>query len=237
MGSTVSSSLRLQMARTVKGIAEKLREACPEESIAVLTRTTAEASAYSWVAKKYGLILSTVHKFKGLEADNVILNVSKWCFPLIHRDWVYNRILGASIDSITDEEHRLLYVGLTRARKRLYLLSVSPDETSPFIDGSSIEKISERLDSSKVNDYSAPDGTVFVLVSGKTYPHVDDFHQWRFRFEPSMKSWLRTFPDRQSFDDFRKESPWLRNPRITVLTADSMQKIQELYSSSQKKRR
>ena len=175
--------------------------------------------------------------FKGLEADNVILNVSKWCFPLIHRDWVYNRILGASIDSITDEEHRLLYVGLTRARKRLYLLSVSPDETSPFIDGSSIEKISERLDSSKVNDYSAPDGTVFVLVSGKTYPHVDDFHQWRFRFEPSMKSWLRTFPDRQSFDDFRKESPWLRNPRITVLTADSMQKIQELYSSSQKKRR
>ena len=228
-GSTVSQFLKLQIVPTVKGIAEKLREQYPDESIAVLTRTTAELAAYAKTARKLNLILSTVHKFKGLEADNVILNVSEWCYPLIHPDWIYNRILGTSVRTITDEDRRLLYVGMTRARKRLYLLAGGIDDISPFIDDSGIEEISELLGRNEMNGWSAAAGAVFVLIAGDTYPHIDEFHRWKFRFEPSMKSWLRTFPDLRAFNDFIRLSGWLRDPDIAVLSADSMERIEELY--------
>ena len=234
VGSTVSQFLKLQIVPTVKGIAENLRKQHPDESIAVLTRTTAELSAYAKTARKLNLILSTVHKFKGLEADNVILNVSEWCFPLIHPDWIYNRILGTSVRTITEEDRRLLYVGITRARKRLYMLAGGIDDISPFVDDSGIMGCSERLMSSEVNDYRAAAGSVFVLIAGDTYPHIDEFHRWKFRFEPSMKSWLRTFPGTAAFNDFLRQSAWLHDPDMAVMAADSMEKIEELYRTWQK---
>jgi DNA helicase-4 len=47
------------------------------------------------------LASSTVHSFKGLEKDAVILiDVTDKCFPLIHPRWRFSRILGESIEKI-----------------------------------------------------------------------------------------------------------------------------------------
>jgi superfamily I DNA/RNA helicase len=52
--------------------------------------------------------LSTIHGSKGAEADNVIL---------------FTDVSGATYENITrDSEHRVWYVGMTRARKRLYIV-------------------------------------------------------------------------------------------------------------------
>ena len=57
--------------------------------------------------------VSTIHAAKGGEADNVILVLDN-----------ANKIRQAVMRSITksDEEHRVWYVGTTRAKKNIYLL-------------------------------------------------------------------------------------------------------------------
>ncbi|MEL6301332.1 MAG: ATP-dependent helicase [Pseudomonadota bacterium] len=61
------------------------------------------------------LILSTVHSAKGQEWDSVyILNVTDGNFP---------SEFAAGDDRALDEERRLLYVAMTRAKKRLHLMA------------------------------------------------------------------------------------------------------------------
>ena len=77
--------------------------------------------------------ISTVHKYKGRQSDIVIvLDAVESCYPLIHPDWVFNRILGENIEGIVDEERRLFYVALTRAKQNLYLVTDS-GQNSPFL--------------------------------------------------------------------------------------------------------
>ena len=76
-----------------------------------------------------GLVLEpmTVHKAKGLEADFVIVlgvSAGKYGFPSgVADDEVLQMILAARDPFPNGEERRLLYVAMTRARRRVYVLS------------------------------------------------------------------------------------------------------------------
>lgn len=71
----------------------------------------------------------TIHKAKGLEFDNVILHdISAHSIP---RDTCRDM----------SEDARLLYVGMSRAKKRLYLTYVG--HLSPFIEGH--DKVGEHF--------------------------------------------------------------------------------------------
>ncbi len=73
---------------------------------------------------------STTHGYKGREADIVImLFVNDGAYPLIHPDSDLYEILGATPQKTLDEERRLFYVGLTRAKEKLYLLCESEIES------------------------------------------------------------------------------------------------------------
>lgn len=78
---------------------------------------------------------STVHKSKGLEADVVIvLNVNERKFPIMHTNNQLLGILGVSMADVYEEERRLFYVALTRARKMVYLLH-DKNLKSEFVSG------------------------------------------------------------------------------------------------------
>lgn len=65
--------------------------------------------------KREGVVISTLHGSKGLEYDEVyILNVNEGTIP-------YKK---AVLDEALEEERRLFYVGMTRARKKLTLCYV-----------------------------------------------------------------------------------------------------------------
>lgn len=80
--------------------------------------------------KNSNLILSTIHKSKGLEYDNVfIIDLVKNEFPMIVDE--DNR------ESELEEERRVFYVAMTRARENLHLISLKKRfgmkvEPSPF---------------------------------------------------------------------------------------------------------
>ncbi|GAB2272776.1 hypothetical protein Dimus_007595 [Dionaea muscipula] len=68
--------------------------------------------------------LTTIHQSKGLEWDIVfIVKVNESEIPLLHE---HNGIMKGSGSSV-EEERRLLYVGMTRAQKKLYMLHVLMD--------------------------------------------------------------------------------------------------------------
>ena len=67
------------------------------------------------------LDVETVHGFKGREADVVILLADN--FPLMHPHQVIYEVFGDSVPKLLEDERRLLYVGITRARRTLYLLT------------------------------------------------------------------------------------------------------------------
>ena len=78
----------------------------------------------------------TVHRSKGLEADYVVvlgLCSGKYGFPTeIADDPLLNIVLAAPEEYPNAEERRLLYVAITRARRRVFLLNDS-ELLSPFV--------------------------------------------------------------------------------------------------------
>jgi DNA helicase IV len=90
----------------------------------------------SFVPKQWEdhISISTVHKYKGRENDAVIiLDAILSRYPLIHPNWIFNRIFGDSLNSIIEEETRLFYVALTRAIDTLIILADREKKASLFL--------------------------------------------------------------------------------------------------------
>lgn len=78
-------------------------------------REELQAAARAQRQKKEGVVLSTLHSAKGLEYDIVFLiDVNEGVMP-------YKK---AVLQAELEEERRMFYVGMTRAKKQLYLFSV-----------------------------------------------------------------------------------------------------------------
>ena len=76
------------------------------------------------VAQSFGVELMTVHSSKGLEFETVIIpNCNEGVFP-------YGKILS---DKEVEEERRLFYVGMTRAKRNLYLLYLKGTSEKPVV--------------------------------------------------------------------------------------------------------
>ncbi len=94
--------------------------------------------------------VKTIHSSKGDEADNVIIleaNADK--LPLIHPDTVLYSIFGENEITVMQDEIRLFYVAITRAKEHLTILYDYIDDQgkpkpSPFI---------YDMDTSRLTDY------------------------------------------------------------------------------------
>lgn len=65
--------------------------------------------------------VDTVHAVKGQEADVVVLLADG--FPLLHPHRVIFEVFGDTEPALLEDERRLLYVGITRAKHTLYVLT------------------------------------------------------------------------------------------------------------------
>ena len=101
-----------------------------QQAISAFRETLQEQKMRSPKDKKEGVMVSTLHASKGMEYDRVwILDVNEGIIP-------YHK---AVLDADLEEERRMLYVGMTRARKKLTLCSVreryeKAASPSPFLE-------------------------------------------------------------------------------------------------------
>lgn len=108
---------------------------------------------------------STVHSYKGKESDAVILwkaNDNK--YPLVHSNWVFNQFFGVTREDIVQEEQRLFYVAVTRAKS--FLIINTDDSPSPFFQQSQIRPVQWPL-SSLASNLGTEIFRFQVFLSGK----------------------------------------------------------------------
>lgn len=113
--------------------------------------------------------IRTLHSSKGLEYDIVvILNVKDRLFPMIHSDSDLYEIFGETRVKIIEEENRLLYVGITRAKEHVYFFtdyineSLLIEDMGTFSSNSNIKEI-DILNYKKINN---PFGRVELNLTG-----------------------------------------------------------------------
>ena len=76
-------------------------------------------------SSKSNISISTIHSAKGLEYDNVFI------IDLIDGEFPQKSILNSFDEKLLEEERRLFYVAMTRARKRLFLFTIKERNNLP----------------------------------------------------------------------------------------------------------
>ena len=103
---------RWESLEALAQLAEDFFAAAPEASLTNFVAELSHRAAIEHAPAMEGVTLASLHAAKGLEWDVVFLpGLSDGNLPIVH----------AQTDEAIEEERRLLYVGVTRARQRLYL--------------------------------------------------------------------------------------------------------------------
>ena len=140
--------------------------------------------------------IRTSHKYKGRERDAVIIidaNVRR--YPLVHRNWIFNRIFGIEVETLFDDDRRLFYVAATRAVDQLFVLCESREERTPYILPS--EKFYDDLDWNRFNPPSSLVQRVLVQVQdikmGSTHAIKELLKADNFKWSAQGKYWHKSF--------------------------------------------
>jgi DNA helicase II / ATP-dependent DNA helicase PcrA len=103
---------RWESLESLAALAADFFSAAPQATIADLAAELAGRSAIGHAPAAAGVTLASLHAAKGLEWQAVFLaGLTDGTLPIIY----------AQTEEAVEEERRLLYVGVTRARERLYL--------------------------------------------------------------------------------------------------------------------
>jgi DNA helicase II / ATP-dependent DNA helicase PcrA len=103
---------RWESLEALAQLAQEFFAALPQASLTGFVAELSHRAAIEHAPAMEGVTLASLHAAKGLEWDVVFLpGLSDGNLPIVH----------AQTDEAVAEERRLLYVGVTRARKRIYL--------------------------------------------------------------------------------------------------------------------
>lgn len=155
---------------------------------------------------------SSAHKYKGKEADAVILvDAVERSYPLVHPHWIFDTIFGSTLAQVIEDERRLLYVALTRAKDHLYVVTDTASP-SPFLDDLRQVRDWEPL---RWADLEPADGhRTRIFVSGPDlFANKDQLkNRHRFNWDRSKKHWYReiTSPEDRSW----MSESWAKEPFI-----------------------
>ena len=180
------------------------------------------------------ITVSTVHKYKGLERDTVILlDVVARNYPLIHPNWVFTQVLGDTLEKIVAEEKRLFYVALTRAVDSLFILTEGL-KMSPFL-----KDIISRQDVETINwdDFPAMKDshdrvTVQVVAGPGTFNIKDYLKACGYRWKPKpQKCWQKSY-SHEGFDisKVQRELWSSEADGVTIRVADSSGSLMGKYA-------
>lgn len=154
--------------------------------------------------------ISTVHQYKGLESSAiVVLDAIARRYPLIHPNWVFNRVFGDTVDGVEAEERRLFYVAATRAKDCLILLTDSL-QSSPYVDELQRRTGIPTMDWARLSplpSHTAPRVEVRVANS---YAVKEQLRAQQYTYDGSMKLWKRSFVASNFSADSLRDQPWAK---------------------------
>lgn len=120
----------------VRKVQELLKEGTPPEEITFLYRRSKMFNNYNERFKKEGIrvLNRTIHAAKGLESQVVFiigLTEGPGGFPDVWlEDRIFQVVKKSNFDLLMEEERRLFYVAITRAKEKLFLITELGNESS-----------------------------------------------------------------------------------------------------------
>ena len=182
---------------------------------------------------------STVHSYKGLESDAVIILdglVNR--YPLIHPDWIFSRIFGVDEQTITDEERRLFYVGVTRAVSRLTVIT-DGSNTTPFLHNN-VGLPRYEIDWNKIPTFDYPESEISVRIgnlnqsyTGGTINRAGQLYDEGYELdaESDWPNWFQSFSAKNFSIDLLQNQTWADNAdQIEVRIYDEKQEDESRYT-------
>lgn len=160
----------LERFMNVNQLVESIREYSvlnPESTIVDYLQTVSLTAQVDEEDNTGGVVLATVHGAKGLEFDNVfIVGLEDKIFPIL-RDG----------DDELEEERRLMYVAITRARKKLYLTNAKSrfmyGKREPSMPSRFLKELNMIKD--KALDYISPYGEYANKIYGNKYDYKKSY--------------------------------------------------------------
>ena len=179
--------------------------------------------------------ITTAHRAKGTEADTVIvLEATKNQFPKVHGDNQLFGPFGVTVLDVLEEERRLFYVIMTRAKRRLLFLTATGSE-SDYLTELGLNRNSvvhpRQSNAATPSDLAEP---VIGEMAGSIKSAIDKLDSWTLykqNLSPDLVP-LLTALERSSLpapiigfciegdnDDLLAELAWLgRRHKVAVLT-------------------
>ena len=165
---------------------------------------------------------STVHSYKGQEADCVlVLDANDDMYPHFHPRWIFDQIFGKTLETIRNDERRLLYVAATRAKNRLTVLTDGP-ESQLLPSGRQDFSVDVQWDRDFPPRWTKSHQGQFVIVEGgsESYDARRKLIESGFKFAGNRKHYRRTLTG-IDLAELRVE-PWsLEASGLTVVILDS----------------
>jgi len=132
----------------------------------------AAEDSYESIGKEENLVLTTVHKAKGLEFDNVIYIPKKQSSRTSFVDLVTNSIIkqakGIDVkEELSEEGLRVDFVAFTRAKENLFIVT-SPSLAEDYFIDNLIEKSIAEMEEEPV-PYKKRDAEAYALFVNKEY--------------------------------------------------------------------
>ena len=157
------------------------------------------------------ITISTTHSFKGRECDVVIIiDAMKGKYPLLHPNWIFTRILGENLNKLDEENRRLFYVALTRAKDTLFIITENNEE-SPYLND--IQKtILPKINWQNYPPIIRATNVLVVRITGHFFELTDelkaDGYQFR-RLPPGGKAVREKKYQLEGFDEQAlQHTPW-----------------------------
>jgi DNA helicase-4 len=130
----------------------------------------------------------------------IVWDADAYSYPLVHPSWFYSKVFGDSLEGILDEERRLLYVAITRAEDRLFILF--DGEISPFLKGIAAPFL-DKIDN-YVRDAVIRERELQLIVSNG-FDIKEALKTGGFRFNAIDKTWVKTVPYSEGLKDAVRE--------------------------------
>jgi DNA helicase-4 len=154
---------------------------------------------------------ATVHGFKGSEQQAVVvLDAVERSFPLIHPNWIFQRVFGDRINGLEEEERRLFYVAVTRASDSLVLVTEGSRQ-SPYLPSVIRLPNAKTLSWSEFMPVPSLDGArVEIRVFGG-FDVKDQLRDLQFRWNGVGKYWQKSTPAEAFSFQALVSQPWVRD--------------------------
>lgn len=166
---------------------------------------------------------STAHGFKGQEADAVVLtDVTRRNYPLIHPTWTLFQVFGDTVETLTEAERRLFYVGVSRPHVHLDVITTVRDPSEFWRDVRQLNPVrpSEWDELSDVR-LAGGAGMIEIRADLSTVENfslsVELLKRSGFKFHSAKpKYWWRRVPVRAWDTRSVKNERWAQQPGVRI---------------------